>query len=225
MVEKSLPAKIARSEEILQPYLENSVKEVAVAWTGGKDSTVLLALWRALLDHAGLGPLRAITVDTGVKFPEVIAFRTELAKRWGVELHVARPEVDTAAYPVARDPLECCRTLKVEPLMRAIERTGTRVLLSGIRRDEHPDRKGREPVEPRTDPDHILVNPLLDWTETDVWASHDLLGIPYCSLYAMGYRSLGCMPCTAFSSVGPERAGRASAKEQVLRDLTALGYF
>lgn len=225
MVEKSLPAKITRSEEILQQYLAESVKDVAVAWTGGKDSTALLALWRALLDHAGLGPLRAITVDTGVKFPEVIDFRTELARRWGVELHVARPSVDSATYPVARDPLECCRTMKVEPLMRAVEETGTRVLLSGIRRDEHPEREGREYVEPRADPGHLLVNPLLDWTETDIWAFHDLLGIPHCSLYAMGYRSLGCVPCTAFSSVGPERAGRAFAKEQVLSDLTALGYF
>lgn len=225
MPSKILQDKIARSESILQPYLDHSAASVAVGWTGGKDSTVVLAIWKALLDDAGKGPLRAITVDTGVKFPEVVAFRETLTQRWGVELHVARPGVDVSAYPVAEDPLACCRTLKIEPLMRSLEQTGTRVLLSGIRRDEHPDRIGRSEVEPRTDPDHLLVNPLLDWTETDIWAFHQLLGIPACELYAQGYRSLGCVPCTAPAGAGSERAGRAASKEQVLSDLTALGYF
>lgn len=199
---------------------------VRVAWTGGKDSTVVLFIWRALLDHLGLGPVRAINLDTGCKFPEVLAFRDRMAVEWGVDLHVARPSVELNGYPLAEDPVSCCRDLKVEPLKAAVRATGASHLLSGIRRDEHPDRAGRGLLEERDDPPHMLVNPVLDWTEMDIWAFHDRFGLPHCELYDRGYRSLGCRPCTVCPGVGQgERAGRNKSKEQVLSRLTSLGYF
>jgi len=203
---------------------------VRVAWTGGKDSTVALFLWRAVIEHHGLGPVRAISVDTGHKFPEIIAFRDSLAREWGLDLHVARPAAPLADEAVARDVVACCRILKIEPLGRALRETGTTHLISGIRRDEHPDRAGRIPLEPRRGqdhaPDHVMVNPLLDWSETDIWAFHAQFGLPHCPLYDLGYRSLGCRPCTAAPGTGRgERGGRDRSKEQVMRTLTGLGYF
>jgi phosphoadenosine phosphosulfate reductase len=199
---------------------------IRVAWTGGKDSTVVLFIWKTLLDHHGLGPVRAINLDTGCKFPEILAFRDQIAARWGVDLHIARPGVTLDGYPVARDVVACCRDLKIKPLARALRETGTSHLITGIRRDEHPDRAGRLALEPRHDPPHIMVNPILDWSETDIWAFHARYDLPHCPLYDQGYRSLGCRPCTAQPGAGQgERGGRDQAKERVLHTLTSLGYF
>lgn len=223
----TLDEAVARTEAVLDDLLGRvDPARVRVAWTGGKDSTVVLFVWKTLLQHHGLGSAQAINLDTGCKFPEVLAFRDRLAGEWGVDLHIARPAVSLEGYPLAQDPVACCRDLKVEPLKEAVRATGATYLLSGIRRDEHPDRSGRTVMEQRSDPDYTLVNPILDFTEMDIWAFHARFGLPHCELYDLGYRSLGCEPCTIRpSGIGPERAGRSKAKEAVLDTLTSLGYF
>jgi phosphoadenosine phosphosulfate reductase len=218
---------VAQTEAVMTDLLAAvDPRRVRVAWTGGKDSTLVLFVWKTLLDHHGLGPARAINLDTGCKFPEVLAFRDRLAEEWGVDLFVARPAVRLDGYPLAEDPVTCCRYLKVDPLKAAVRTTRTTHLLSGIRRDEHPDRVDRAVLEERHAPDYTLVNPILDFTETDIWAFHARFGLPHCDLYDLGYRSLGCEPCTGKpAGNGPERAGRSGSKEAVMDTLTSLGYF
>ncbi len=223
----TLEDKISATESALAEILESAGSEqVRVAWTGGKDSTVALYVWKMLVDHYGLGPARVINLDTGCKFPEIIAFRDRLVAEWELDLYVAEPKINIASYPLAQDVVTCCRDLKVEPLKRAIRDTGATHLLTGIRRDEHPDRSGRTLIEERNDPPHVMVNPILDWTETDIWAFHARFDLPYCGLYDLGYRSLGCQPCTAKPGAGQgERSGREASKEAVMETLTSLGYF
>ncbi len=200
---------------------------IAVAWTGGKDSTLLLWLWRQwLIDNGRARPeeVRALSVDTGLKFPETIAFREDMARRWQVAVHVFRPQTDLESYPVAEDVVQCCRDLKIAPLQEGLRALDIAVLLTGLRRDEHPSRSQRAAKEACDRPSHLRVHPLLAWTEMDVWAMHIQTGIPYCSLYDHGYRSLGCQPCTRCDS-GAERAGRNQDKEGQLDTLRSLGYF
>jgi phosphoadenosine phosphosulfate reductase len=226
-----LADKLARSREALSAVLAHLPPEhVAVAYTGGKDSGVTLALWRETLAKHGRGPLRALSVDTGLKFPQVTAFRDRLCADWGVELTIARPQLDLSAYPVAQDKIACCRDLKITPLGRAVRETGTLALLTGLRRDEHPSRAQRPCAELRAAtpdcPEHWQVNVILDWTEMDVWAFVTGESLPYCELYHEGYRSLGCMPCTRTTGQNEsERAGRDPDKERNLEALKALGYF
>jgi phosphoadenosine phosphosulfate reductase len=226
-----LADKLARARAVLAAALDAlPPAAIAAAYTGGKDSGVVLALWRGLLLERGLGPLRALSVDTGLKFPQVTAFRDRLCADWGVELALARPEVEISAYPVAADKVACCHERKILPLCRALRATGTRALLSGIRRDEHPARAGRPYAElrPATEdcPEHWQLNPILDWTELDVWAFLTGEGLPFCELYLEGYRSLGCMPCTRPAGAGgDERAGRDPDKERQMEVLKGLGYF
>jgi len=218
----------------------------AVAFTGGKDSTITLALWRGTFarafaratpqptDSAAISPLAisplAISVDTGLKFPQVTAFRDRLCADWNVRLIVARPDLDLTAYPVAQNKLVCCRDLKIRPLGRALRENDVGALLTGLRRDEAPSRAQRPYAEWREEtadmPAHWQVNPILDWTEMDVWAHLTGEGLPYCELYLEGYRSLGCMPCTKPAGADEsERAGRDQEKERQLDVLKGLGYF
>jgi phosphoadenosine phosphosulfate reductase len=224
----TLEEKIARSMELLEEVFDEIGPErVAVAWTGGKDSTVALFLWRRVLEAREADvPLRGVNLDTGLKFPEVLAFRDRVTREWGVSLTVARPDADPAGYPVALDPVSCCRDLKILPLKRAVADHGLAALLTGVRRDESEDRRERPVRERRTDPEHLLVHPLLHWSEMDIWSFHVQEGLPYCELYDLGYRSLGCMPCTTLPDEGgQERSGRNRDKEARMEQLRSLGYF
>ncbi len=226
----SLQDKIRIAEERFVQLLETATPEsIHVAWTGGKDSTTVLHLWQEFLHRRGLNaPVCAVNIDTGVKFPEVLALRDHLIAAWGLDCHIARPEVDITAYPLAKDVARCCAELKIAPLKRSIQERDVAVLLTGLRRDEHPSRAGRPWQEQRQDPPHVQCNPILEWSEMDVWAYIMERGLPYCELYDQGYRSLGCVPCTtppgAVQGEG-ERAGRASDKERLLEQLRSLGYF
>ncbi len=225
-----LDAKVEHTAGLMSGMLEMYPPErIAVAWTGGKDSTVVLALWREVLKSKGkeaslvLVP-RALSIDTGIKFSEVMSFRDRVALQWGVDVKVIRPDVDLSGYPVAEDPVKCCADLKIKPLQQAIEKFEIDLLITGIRRDEHPGRAVRKYMEVRDNPDHTLLNPILEWTEMDIWSFITMHGLPYCELYDQGYRSLGCQPCTAKGG-SSERDGRSAAKERNLEQLTSMGYF
>jgi phosphoadenosine phosphosulfate reductase len=226
-----LAEKLARSRAVLRAALAAfAPAKIAVAYTGGKDSGMTLFLWREALSSAAAGPLRAISIDTGCKFPQVMALRDRVCADWDVSLTIARPRVDLSGYPVARDKISCCRDLKILPLCTALAETATSALLTGIRRDEHPSRQNRPYAELREEtadcPEHWQVNPLLDWTEMDIWAHVTGEGLPYCELYHEGYRSLGCVPCTRPAGADSgERAGRDPDKERQLEILKGLGYF
>ena len=220
----SLMEKTRQARELLRGVLErHRADRVAVAFTGGKDSTLALFLWRqTLLEmHADASPL-ALNLDTGLKFPEILAFRDQLARNWGVRLHIARPQ--DARAPVALDKAACCRERKIEPLLAAIRELGLKLLITGIRADEHPSRAALPFLEQCAG--HDRLHPLLAFSEMDVWAAIQEHGLPWAPLYERGYRSLGCVPCTELPREGgSERSGRAPQKEAVMADLRALGYF
>lgn len=221
-----LDAKVDHSIGLMSGMLEMYDPEhIAVAWTGGKDSTVVLALWREVLKSKEITGAFALSIDTGVKFPEVMSFRDSLAAEWGVDVKVVSPDLEIKDYPVAIDPVKCCADLKIRPLHNAIDEFEIDLLISGIRRDEHPSREGRKYIEIRSDPDHTMLNPILEWTEMDIWSFITMHQIPYCELYDQGYRSLGCRPCTVKGDGQGEREGRNADKEKNLELLTSLGYF
>ncbi len=223
----NLREKVNLTRKVFERVLSSAGhKGVFVAWTGGKDSTVTLCLWSRFLEEKGFnGKPAAISLDTGLKFPEIIRFRDDIAKGWNIDLHVISPGIDITGYPVARDKVVCCRDLKVEPLKEAITGLNAMALITGIRNDEHPDRTNREQIEQRSDPLYFQVNPILHWTEMDIWSFIVQENLPYCGLYDQGYTSLGCMPCTRKATGHGERSGRAGEKEQSLGVLRSLGYF
>lgn len=225
----TLEEKIEAARALLAGLLkEHAADRVAVAWTGGKDSTVALDLWRELLAGRGLAQPHVISIDTGLKFRQIVAFRDQWAAEWGLGMTIARPDIDLAVHPVAEDKVACCAALKVEPLHRAISEHGFTALITGLRRDEHESRQGLDALESRScgehGPEYVQANPLLDFTEMDVWSCIASRGLPFCELYGRGYRSLGCVPCTTKSG-GGERSGRDQDKEAQLRTLKSLGYF
>ena len=79
----SLEDKIVKSKEVIRDAV-NRYNKVAVAWTGGKDSTVLLHLIKEAFK--GVVPVPVVFVDTGKHFPEVYQFRDDFVKKWDLTL-------------------------------------------------------------------------------------------------------------------------------------------
>lgn len=49
------------------------------------------------------------------------------------------------------------------------------------------------------------LNPIIDWTDHDVWEFIRSEGVPYCELYDEGYHRLGCIGCPMASRNMRER--------------------
>ena len=221
---KTLADKIAKSKDVLKEALERFPGKIALAWTGGKDSTTTLHLLREV--GGGQVPVPVLNIDTSVKFKEIYEFRDRLASEWQLDLIIERNEEALKTIQIAEDKEECCLRLKAEVIARSLVKYGWQALITGTRWDEHPDRAQEEYFSHRDAPPHYRVQPILHFTELDIWQYIRSNYVPFCSLYNRGYRSLGCEPCTQLGRLGQgERSGRDQDKEEIMRRLRSLGYF
>lgn len=221
----TLEQKEAKSLEVLKDALDRFQGKIATTFTGGKDSLTVLHLLKRLGE--GKVPVPVLNLDTTVKFKEVIEFRDRMAREWDLDLIITTNKEGLKKVKIAVDHEHCCLVLKAEAINMAMEKQGWNALITGVRWDEQPARISEEYFSQR--PGHTRVQPILHFSELDIWAYIEKYQLPYCSLYDQGYRSLGCEPCTVKSvrprGDGPEREGRAQEKEQVMAQLRDLGYF
>ena len=221
----TLEQKEERSIEILKQALERFDGKIATTFTGGKDSLTVLHLLKRIGDDRVEVPV--LNLDTTVKFREIIDFRDRMAREWDLNLIITTNKEGLSRVKVAVDHEQCCLVMKAEAIDMAVEKHGWNALITGVRWDEQPARITEEYFSER--PQHTRVQPILHFSELDIWAYIDKYKLPYCSLYDQGYRSLGCEPCTVKSvrprGDGPEREGRAQEKEQIMAQLRELGYF
>jgi phosphoadenosine phosphosulfate reductase len=225
---RDLARKIAAGSDVLKRMMDSQpAAATACTFTGGKDSLVALHMLKSVA--GGSVPCRVLRLDTSVKFPEILAFIAEIEVRWELDIIVARNDavLNAPGFQIARDPAACCKALKVDALNAAIIGHSLQALVTGVRADEQEQRRDEQHVSPREDPPHVRYNPVLDFSEADIWSYIRQHELPYCTLYDQGYRSIGCMPCTqkVADTNAPERMGRSLAKEQIMRNLRGLGYF
>jgi phosphoadenosine phosphosulfate reductase len=90
------------------------------------------------------------------------------------------------------DPDECCRLLKVEPTKVAVRNLDA--WICGLRCTEGGIRKDYQEVENKGG--LVKINPILTFTEAEIWRYIATRGIEPHPLYGEGYRSLGCAPCS-----------------------------
>jgi len=164
--------------------------------------------------------IRVVTVDTGRLPPETLAFLDEVRGRYPkANVEVLEPdqaEVEAMVDRHGPDPfsksvplrLVCCQIRKVRPMLRALE--GLDAWFTGLRRDQWASRAAIRKVELDHDHDGIVkLNPLADWAKEEVWDYVARHGVPTHPLYARGYTSIGCGPCTRPVNEGEDdRAGR-----------------
>jgi phosphoadenosine phosphosulfate reductase len=140
---------------------------------------------------------------------------------------------ETSVVWQAESPV-CNQLLKTVPINQAISSRSIKAMFTGIRWDEHVSRAGETYFSPRDTPAHMRIHPLLHFSERDVWDATFALGIPFCELYAQGYRSLDTKSGTHKTAEIPaweqdlesssERDGRSPQKEAMMAQLRAWGY-
>lgn len=199
--------------EVLAWVEESFGAGAALAVSFSVEDTVVIHAARAAAPS-----LRFFALDTGRLAPETYEVAEQLERRLGVRFETFFPErAAVEAYTLAhghfgfRESLElrkqCCALRKLEPLGRALQ--GRAAWLTGLRRDQAGTRAGIQVLEHDAEHGLAKVNPLAAWTEAQVWAYVREHGLPYCSLYDQGYRSIGCAPCTrAVKPSEDARAGR-----------------
>jgi len=150
--------------------------------------------------------IRGFGVLTPYSPRETVEFADRMAARCP-ELRIFRAEGPIPPRLYQRDPDRCCELLKVEPTRRAIREMGVTCWVSGIRCTSGGRRAGALEFE-EAEPGLVKLNPILPWHEREVWQYAAIYKIDVNPLYAQGYRSLGCTPCTHIAAGPSERAGR-----------------
>jgi phosphoadenosine phosphosulfate reductase len=147
---------------------------------------------------------RIVTIDTGVLFPETLATWRAFEERFGVKIGVEE------AYGDWTGPEQCCGAAKVAALERAL--AGATAWVTGVRREQSPTRAEAQLVERDEQRGLWKYNPLVEWTERDVWRAIHERDLPYHPLHDAGYASIGCAPCT---QPGSGREGRWAGTDKL----------
>ena len=193
--------KVKRSLDLIAEAWNEFGDGLVVANSLGKDSS---AVWH--LAKCVSPKIRGFIVTTRFKPRETVQFMNEEVARYP-ELRVFRNDEPIPDRLYATDPDRCCEILKVQPTRQAIEAMDVTCWVTGLRCTEGRTRTDFKEVEQR-DEGLVKLNPILLWYEREVWQYLALNGVPVNPLYGLGYRSLGCGPCTRISQGADERAGR-----------------
>jgi len=193
--------KVDRSLGLIREAYEEFGERLVVADSLGKDSCVVWDLAKQVS-----AKLRGFIITTRFKPPETKRFMVETVRRYP-ELRVFSNDSGIPDRLYGTHPDQCCELLKVEPTRRAIAEMDVACWVTGLRCTEGRTRTDFQEIEER-DEGLIKLNPILVWHEREVWQYLALYGVPVNPLYAQGYRSLGCAPCTQITSDPNERAGR-----------------
>ena len=161
---------------------------------------------------------RIFTLDTGRLFPETYHLIEKTNMKYGIKIEVFFPDYHEVQRMVREEGINlfynsvesrhrCCQIRKLEPLKRAFQ--GLDVWICGLRREQSITRQDMQVVEWDEMHQLIKVNPLISWTEQQVWDYIKMHSVPYNKLHDRGYPSIGCEPCTRAVQPGEDvRAGR-----------------
>ncbi len=159
-------------------------------------------------------------LDTDVLFPQTYALVELVKQRYNIEPVAYKSKLTLSQQAEShgdelwqRDPDMCCALRKVEPNVRAL--AGKLAWITGIRREQTTNRESIKIVDWDEKFGLVKINPLADWTETQLREYISEHNVPYNRLLDQGFPSIGCMPCTRAVAPGEDpRAGRWSGLEK-----------
>ncbi len=193
--------KLDRSLALIKEAYAKYGDGLVVANSLGKDSVCVWDLAKKVDPK-----IRGFIITTRFKPKETIQLMKETTARYP-ELKVFKNDAEVPDKLYQTDPDKCCDILKVLPIRWAIEEMNVECWVTGLRCTEGRTRTDFKEVEER-DKGLVKLNPILIWKEREVWQYLALNGVGVNTLYAQGYRSLGCEPCTHITNEDDERAGR-----------------
>ena len=200
-------------EEVLGHFLEEYKGKIVFASSMGAEDQVLTKMIADTDRNC-----RIFTLDTGRLFQETYDLIQHTNEEYGLNIEVYFPDSGDTQDMVASKGVNlfyksienrklCCDVRKNRSLERAL--SGMEMWITGLRKDQTVTRFFNNLVE--WDDKHGLMklNPLIQWTEKQVWSYITENEIPYNVLHDKGFPSIGCRPCTRAIQPGEDtRAGR-----------------
>ncbi len=216
--------------------MDNAVIEsadlLAWAWRESQGSLAIVTSFQAegmvLVDMASRAcpEARVVTVDTGRLPEETHAMMERVRERYGMRVEVVAPDPEEVSAMVERHGTNlfyreaalrmlCCQVRKVRPLERKLAQF--RAWATGLRRGQGETRGSVQAVSAVDG--RLKLSPLAGWSAEDVAEYSRRYEVPVHPLYAMGYTSIGCAPCTRAIEPGEaERAGRWWWEQDVAKE-------
>jgi len=201
------------AEEIIKKALTFFGNKITFATSLGAEDQVITYMISKIDKSAEI-----ITLDTGRVFPETYDLLHRTVNRYGIAIKSYYPDtaqveemVNTKGINLFYESIEnrklCCNVRKIVPLRRALQ--GKDAWITGLRREQSVTRTDLKIVEWDAANELIKINPLLEWSEEQVWDYIKTKNIPYNKLHDLGFPSIGCQPCTRAIEKGEDlRAGR-----------------
>ena len=200
-------------ENLLRCLMNEFGEKIALSSSLGPEDQTLTNMMIKIDKNAHI-----FTLDTGRLFPETYSLLDKTNMYYGIKIRVYFPDFRKIEEMVSADGINlfydgiekrklCCRLRKLEPLSRAF--TGLDAWICGLRREQSVTRHNMQLVEWDETNSLIKINPLIDWTEKQVWDYIHEHHVPYSSLHNDGFPSIGCQPCTRAVNAGDDaRSGR-----------------
>jgi phosphoadenosine phosphosulfate reductase len=204
------------AEEALRWGLWQFQTRLSIASSFGAEDVVLIDMASRLGQ-----PFRVFTLDTDFLFPETYSLIDAIEEHYHIKIERTHPELTPEAQAEkfgealwARQPNQCCDIRKVEPLKKYL--ATLQAWVTGIRRDQAPTRANTRKLEWDERFGLVKLNPLADWTWTQVWDYIRENNVPYNPLHDQNYPSIGCTYCTRPVQPGEDpRAGRWSGTGKI----------
>lgn len=207
-----LQNKVEQLKKVLQQAVLNFSPLCFANSLGAEDMVLTDIIAKHRLD------IEIFSLDTNLLPDETYALIKQVRNHYGIALQVHRPDPQQIAEYIAQHGKDgfyesvearkrCCYIRKVEPLRHALE--GKRAWITGMRREQAATRGNLEVSSFDADNGLQKFNPLLDWTNAEVWEYIKTNDVPYNALHDRLYPSIGCAPCTRAITPGEDiRAGR-----------------
>ncbi len=201
------------SQDVLKYFIREYRGKIAQSTSLGAEDQVLTDMICSIDNKT-----RIFTLDTGRLFQETYDLIEKTNNKYNINIDIYFPDRKKVEemvrekginmfYRSIENRKQCCYLRKIEPLNRALK--GVDVWISGIRKDQTVSRFYTKLVEWDETHQMIKVNPLLKWTEKEVWKYIKENNVPYNELHNKGFSSIGCQPCTRAIKPGEDfRAGR-----------------
>lgn len=200
-------------QEVITWFLQEFKGKIALSNSMGAEDQVLTDMICKIDKSTPI-----FTLDTGRIFPETYDLIDRSNQRYGIQIQVFFPdaeEVETMVnekgvnlfFNSIENRKQCCHVRKIKPLKRAF--TGLDVWICGLRREQSITRTEVDILEWDENNGLLKLNPLVDWTEDQMWNYMKEHKVPYNRLHDQGFPSIGCQPCTRAIQKGEDvRAGR-----------------
>ncbi len=200
-------------QDILEYFLTKYKGKIVQSSSLGAEDQVITDMITRINNKTGI-----FTLDTGRLFPETYELIEKTNKHYNISIKVYFPDWQKVEKMISEKGINlfyrsvdnrklCCHVRKIEPAKRALK--GYEAWISGIRKDQTVSRFDTKTIEWDDTNRMIKINPLLKWTEKQVWDYIKKNNVPFNELHNSGFSSIGCQPCTRAIQTGDEfRAGR-----------------